>query len=125
MMKTEGIYTYQCDKCGTLFAVVSRLSVEEDRSPSLTCPKCLTSSDLIGEGHVSYRIYEGERIENLERIKDTGYPIILNANHISEMLGVSKQVVYEMMQHPEFPLIKINRFKRVNRDAFFKWMENQ
>lgn len=53
------------------------------------------------------------------------YPVVLTADHVAEILGISKQVAYEVMKHPTFPVIKINRFKRVNRDAFFQWMDQQ
>lgn len=125
MKKIEGTYVYQCCECGTLFAVVARLSVEKDREISLACPKCLAGSDLKGEGHAEYRLYEKERAAQCEEIKSFGYPIVLTAHHISEILGVSKQVVYDLMQSPSFPLIKINRFKRVKRDAFFEWLDDQ
>jgi hypothetical protein len=29
------------------------------------------------------------------------------------------------MEQKGFPLIRIGRLKRVNRDAFFKWLEQQ
>ncbi|UAT29481.1 helix-turn-helix domain-containing protein [Bacillus badius] len=59
----------------------------------------------------------------LKKIED--YPVVLNATHIAEILGISKQVAYEVMKHPTFPLIQVNRFKRVNRDAFFSWLDSQ
>jgi excisionase family DNA binding protein len=52
-------------------------------------------------------------------------PIILNAEDIAEVLGISKLSAYELMKQKGFPVIKIGRLKRVNRDAFFRWMENQ
>lgn len=53
------------------------------------------------------------------------YPIMLTAVEISEILGVSKRVAYEIMDTPSFPLIRIRRSKRVNRDEFFDWIEHQ
>ena len=53
------------------------------------------------------------------------YPIVLTAKHIQEILGCSKPVAYQMMEQKDFPLIKLGRLKRVNRDAFFKWLEDQ
>jgi excisionase family DNA binding protein len=52
-------------------------------------------------------------------------PIILNVEDIAEVLGISKQSAYELMKQKGFPVIKIGRLKRVNRDAFSRWMENQ
>lgn len=51
------------------------------------------------------------------------YPILLTALEISEIIGCSKRVAYELMDRTDFPLIKIRRSKRVNRDDFFEWLE--
>lgn len=51
------------------------------------------------------------------------YPILLTVVEVAEILGVSKRVAYEIMDAPNFPLIKYRRFKRVNKDDFFTWLE--
>jgi len=51
------------------------------------------------------------------------YPITLTAKHVAEILGVSLIKAYDIMEHPDFPLIRVGRHKKVNRDAFFRWME--
>lgn len=53
------------------------------------------------------------------------YPIILNVEDIASILDISRQGAYELMKQKGFPCIKIGRLKRVNRDAFFHWLENQ
>lgn len=55
------------------------------------------------------------------------YPIILTANHVSEILGVSKRIVYEIMGAKDFPLLDLGRkgSKRVERDIFFNWLEQK
>lgn len=53
------------------------------------------------------------------------YPLILTAEHIAEIMGVSKRIAYEIMEYKGFPLIRLGRLKRVNREAFFKWVEKQ
>lgn len=55
----------------------------------------------------------------------TDYPLILTADHISEIMGVSKRIAYEMMEYKGFPLIRVGRLKRVNRESFFCWLEKQ
>ena len=55
----------------------------------------------------------------------TDYPIMLTADHIAEIMGVSKRIAYEFMEYKGFPLIRVGRLKRVNRDAFFNWLEKQ
>lgn len=52
------------------------------------------------------------------------YPIILTAVEISEILRISKPTAYSLMDRKDFPLIKIGRSKRVKRDLFFLWLEN-
>lgn len=53
------------------------------------------------------------------------YPITMTAKHVAEVLGISLRVAYEVMEQKDFPLIRIGRNKKVNREAFFKWMERQ
>ncbi|MFS0782087.1 DNA-binding protein [Bacillus sp. 1P06AnD] len=53
------------------------------------------------------------------------YPLILTAVHISEILMISKPTAYEIMEQSTFPLIRISRTKRVQKDAFFKWLSQQ
>ncbi|GAE36643.1 excisionase [Halalkalibacter akibai] len=53
------------------------------------------------------------------------YPIILKAEHISEIIGCSKRVAYELMEQADFPLVRMGRLKRVERDAFFTWFKVQ
>jgi excisionase family DNA binding protein len=53
------------------------------------------------------------------------YPIVMTAKHVSEILGCSLRIAYEVMEQKDFPLIRVGRLKRVSRDAFFKWLEEQ
>lgn len=53
------------------------------------------------------------------------YPIVLKAEHISEILGCSKRVAYEIMEQQDFPLVRMGRLKRVGRDAFFEWFSRR
>ncbi|PAQ14755.1 DNA-binding protein [Bacillaceae bacterium SAOS 7] len=50
------------------------------------------------------------------------YPLILTVEHIAEILAVSKPTAYELMNEIDFPLIRIGRCKRVQRDEFFQWL---
>jgi hypothetical protein len=58
-----------------------------------------------------------------KKIED--YPLILHAAHLAEIIGVSKRVAYEIMDRSGFPLIRIGRCKRVTREAFFRWLDEQ
>jgi excisionase family DNA binding protein len=54
------------------------------------------------------------------------YPLVLTVNEIMEILGVGKRVAYELMDMKDFPCVKVGpRLKRVNREAFFAWLEQQ
>ena len=53
------------------------------------------------------------------------YPIVLTAVDISGILKISKPSAYQLMNRVDFPLIRIGRCKRVLRDQFFLWLENQ
>ncbi|QHA94320.1 helix-turn-helix domain-containing protein [Guptibacillus spartinae] len=50
------------------------------------------------------------------------FPIILTAKDISEILHVSKPTAYEIMNRPDFPVMKFGRSKRVLKTEFFKWI---
>ncbi|KYG28134.1 helix-turn-helix domain-containing protein [Alkalihalobacillus trypoxylicola] len=58
----------------------------------------------------------------MEFKKVEDYPIFLKAKHIQEILGVSQRHAYEIMELKDFPLIRMGRNKRVNRDEFFSWV---
>ncbi|MBS4173515.1 helix-turn-helix domain-containing protein [Bacillus sp. FJAT-49736] len=53
------------------------------------------------------------------------FPVLLTADEISQILKCSKRVAYEIMDQKDFPLIKIRRSKRVNREDFFGWLDKQ
>jgi hypothetical protein len=52
-------------------------------------------------------------------------PIILNAKNISEIMGVSLKTAYELMNDKNFPLIRVGKIKRVEREKFFVWLGKQ
>lgn len=53
------------------------------------------------------------------------YPMVLTAENLSQILGISKRVAYEIMDETGFPLIRIRRSKYVNREDFFNWLERK
>lgn len=53
------------------------------------------------------------------------YPIVLTAEHLAEILNVSKVTAYELMNQPSFPLVRIGRCKRVLKNEFFQWLSQQ
>lgn len=54
------------------------------------------------------------------------YPLFLTAEHIKEILGISKSKAYDVMKTKGFPLIPgLGKTMRVPRDAFFQWAYRQ
>lgn len=50
-------------------------------------------------------------------------PPILTAKDIANYLRISERRAYELMDLKSFPLIRIGRSKRVNRDSFLNWLQ--
>jgi excisionase family DNA binding protein len=53
------------------------------------------------------------------------FPFMLTVVEVAQILGVSKRVAYDIMDAQDFPLIRIRRSKRVNRDDFFNWLDSK
>ncbi|WP_019913194.1 hypothetical protein [Paenibacillus sp. HW567] len=51
------------------------------------------------------------------------FPIVLQAKHVTEILGVAKSTTYELFASPGFPLLQLNGRKLVYRDSFFEWLD--
>jgi len=51
------------------------------------------------------------------KMEETNYPMILTVEHIEEVLSISKPTAYELMERKGFPLIRIGRRKRCNRQV--------
>ncbi|WP_353618608.1 helix-turn-helix domain-containing protein [Brevibacillus brevis] len=50
-------------------------------------------------------------------------PPILTAKHIANYLHISERRAYELMDLKSFPLIRLGRSKRVNRESFLIWLQ--
>jgi len=58
----------------------------------------------------------------------TDYPLVLKVTHVAEILGLTTHAVYELIKRPGFPVMFISGAKgakRIPRDLFFDWLENQ
>jgi excisionase family DNA binding protein len=60
----------------------------------------------------------------MKQIEVEDYPPILTATEISKILKISKPTAYTLMERPDFPLLRVGRCKRVMRDHFKSWLEN-
>jgi len=54
------------------------------------------------------------------------YPLVLQAKHVTQILGVAKSTTYELFSSPDFPLLQpLTGRKLVYRDEFFKWLDSK
>ncbi|KRE70765.1 excisionase [Paenibacillus sp. Soil750] len=53
------------------------------------------------------------------------YPVVLQAKHVTQILGVAKSTTYELFRETGFPLLEINGRKLVYRDSFFAWLDSK
>lgn len=51
-------------------------------------------------------------------------PLFLNADIISDLLGVAISSAYELMHEKDFPAIRVGSRLVVPRDRFIKWIDN-
>lgn len=56
-------------------------------------------------------------------MEKSNYPLILDAKHVQEILGVSRRRAYEIMDLKGFPLLRLGRNKKTPRDKFFAWLD--
>ena len=50
-------------------------------------------------------------------------PLFLNAEMVSQVLGVSPSSGYELMHDPGFPILKIGSRMVVPKEKFIQWVE--
>ena len=53
------------------------------------------------------------------------YEPIIGVKEVCEILNISRQTAYELMDTEGFPQIRFGRQRRVIRDEFFKWLYDQ
>ncbi len=52
-------------------------------------------------------------------------PFIMKAEDIAAVLDISKHSAYELMKTKGFPVFNVGRLKKVNREAFIKWIQEK
>jgi len=50
-------------------------------------------------------------------------PLMLNADQLSETLGISRAGSYELMHSKGFPTLRIGKRMMVSKDQLIKWIE--
>ena len=51
--------------------------------------------------------------------------LVLNVTEVSEILGVSRPVVYQLMRRSDFPSFYIGKRRLVPRDKLKEWVDRQ
>ena len=70
--------------------------------------------------NLTYRLIKG--VGNLKEKSEI--PQFLTAKFIQDYLSVSKSKVYRMFDTGELPAINIGRSRRVKREDFIKWLDD-
>lgn len=70
------------------------------------------------------KITEVKIIETQQFKSLSDFPITLNATHISQILGLSRAGVYNLLDMEGFPTLRVGKRKLVPRDKFIEWMED-
>ena len=52
-------------------------------------------------------------------------PLMLNANDIVNVLGISRAFAYNLLHDKSLPVIVIGKRRVVNKDKFFDWLEKR
>lgn len=52
-------------------------------------------------------------------------PLFLNANLVSQVLGVSISTAYELMNEPGFPVLRVGSRMVVPKDKFVEWVSRR
>ncbi len=52
-------------------------------------------------------------------------PLVLRAEDIARVLGISRSLAYELLRRRDFPVLAIGRRKIVPRDAFCAWIDRE
>jgi len=52
-------------------------------------------------------------------------PLMLNANQLAALLGISRAGAYELMHSKGFPTLRIGKRMMVNKDHLARWIDRQ
>jgi len=52
-------------------------------------------------------------------------PLVLNANQLATVLGISRANAYALMHRDDFPTMQIGKRMMVAKDGLIAWMSNQ
>lgn len=52
-------------------------------------------------------------------------PLVLNAEQVAKLLGVSRAGAYALFHQEKFPCVRINKRMMVERDKLLAWLDEQ
>lgn len=54
-----------------------------------------------------------------------GYPSILNADQLADLLGISRAGAYQLLHQESFPTLKIGKRLLVPKDKLMNWIDHR
>ncbi|MED4456189.1 helix-turn-helix domain-containing protein [Metabacillus fastidiosus] len=125
-MRVRGVLIYECKDCKVFFSV--------SFLPEVSCPGCKSNNvENLGDGCTYYnenQIIKEPHVKEVPSKEESAIYVengdeILTAQQISGILGISRRVVYEIMEQRDFPLLRIGRYKRVTKRNFHEWLHQK
>lgn len=52
-------------------------------------------------------------------------PVMLNADQLAQVLGISRAGAYQLMHATDFPTIRIGKRMIVSKDGLVKWLQEK
>lgn len=50
-------------------------------------------------------------------------PEVMTIKDIQEFLKISKNTAYDLIKREEFPVVRLGRLLRINREKFLEWFD--
>lgn len=51
--------------------------------------------------------------------------LVLTVPEAADLLGISKNLMYELTRREDFPILRVNTRKLIPKNAFYKWLDKQ
>ena len=50
-------------------------------------------------------------------------PEVMTIKDVQEFLKISKKTAYDLIKREEFPVVRLGRLLRINREKFLEWFD--
>ena len=74
---------------------------------------------------INKHIKKGEVCMKYNNFNREEYPVALSVKDVSQILGLSMAVTYQLVKSPGFPCIRVCKRLIVPRDKFFLWYDKK